>query len=153
MDVFLGESVLERDDGAHLDARRRVPPRPPRARHCRGRQAQAQAGNVKEFFCFAYPPRENRPRLYAARQQVDARCISSQHSAKGVVALADVWVPTLGTLSFFLASRRQSARDEAVVPATAHLGFEQKKKDEEEKKRRGRERKTKSVPVTSMHLL
>jgi len=84
---------------------------------------------------------------------VAARCISSQHSAKGVVALADVWVPTLGTLSFFLASRRQSARDEAVVPATAHLGFEQKKKDEEEKKRRGRERKTKSVPVTSMHLL
>jgi len=70
---------------------------------------------------------------------VAARCISSQHSAKGVVALADVWVPTLGTLSFFLASRRQSARDEAVVPATAHLGFEQKKKDE--KKRKGEEEK------------
>ena len=46
---------------------------------------------------------------------MDARCISSQHSAKGVVALADVRVPRLGTLCIFLASRRQSARDNAVV--------------------------------------
>jgi len=70
------------------------------------------------------------------------RAASLLSIARRVVALADVWVPTLGTLSFFLASRRQSARDNAVVscpwqalPQPQHTsGLSNKKNAEKELK-------------------